>query len=178
MATFTQGFTITTSSDGTNLLITDTSIYGGLLPKSVFTSRSVTITKTNGDVYTINFPYTGSADNVQDVLTITNYLDKDYYLTVKVDWAFNNEGTPDTDDYTLDYLSNYNALVCFVNTADATDFDCDSCDCSDSEVLNKLSNYIDNAILWAKFGNGVKSQKYLDASKDICDSLEDCNCNN
>ncbi len=175
MATFLKSFTPNTSADGADLLITDTSTYGGALPKSVFTDRSVTITKTDGEDETIDFPYTGSGDGVQDVLTVTGFFDKDYYLTIDVTWEFDNEGDPDTETATLDYLSHYNALICFVTTSDDTD--CGDCDCHESVILNKLSNYIDNAILWAKFGNGVKSQKYLDACKDICDSLDDCNCN-
>lgn len=170
MATFTSGFTPNTSVDGNDLIITDTSVYNDTLPKTVFTSRSILITKSDATTETVDFPYDGSANTVEDEITIADFFDKDYYLTIAVTWEFSNEGTPDTETNTLDYLSNYNALIGFVRAADESEYNEES---TSSTLLTKLNNYIEAAILWGKFGNPQKAQKFLDACKDINDSLED-----
>jgi len=176
MATFIQGFTPSTSTDGQNLLITDTSVYNSTLPKTVFTSRTVVIVKSDGTTRTVDFPYTNSVNATQDVLTITDFYDKDYVVTITVTWEFSNEGTPDTSTKELDYLSNYHALIGFVTLSDSSNCSCDD-ELNATNALTLLNNYIENAILWAKYDNLQKSQKFLDNCKDLIDSLNDCNTN-
>lgn len=176
MATFIQGFEPSTSTNGQDLLITDTSVYDNTLPKTVFTSRTVVIEKSDGSLTTVDFPYTNTVNATQDVLTISEFYDKDYVVTITVTWQFNNEGTPDTAELELDYLSNYNALIGFVTLADQSDCSCDA-ELNATNALTMLNNYIENAVLWAKYDNLQKSQKFLDNCKDLLDSVNDCNTN-
>lgn len=174
MAIFTHSFTPNTSTDGADLLITDDATYGGLLSKSVFTGRSIVVTKSDATTITYSFPYTGTADNISDVKTITDYFDKDYIVNISLTWSFSNEGTADTEVSELDYLSNYNSIIGYVNLADSVDCNCDS-EAAVFTTLCYINNYIENAIYWAKFNNSQKAQKFLDKVKDIVDSLDDCN---
>lgn len=176
MAIFTKGFIPNTSSDGKNLLITDTSVYNSILPKTVFSARSVLVTKADGTQNTYNFPYTNTDNSIQDILTITDYFTQDFIVNIKVTWTFTNEGDPDEEDLTLDYLSNYNSLLCKITLSDTLDCDC-GCDDNSVAILNSLNRCIDDAILWAKFDNNQKAQKFLDKARDICGALDDCNCN-
>jgi len=177
MATFTQGFIPSTSDDGNDLIITDSSVYTAILPKSVFSSRSITVVKTNGVSITYNFPFTGTSNNIQDELIIANFFDKDYYLIITLNWIFNNEGTADTSTKTLDYLSNYFSLTQFVEIVDQIE-SCDKDNEYQEDYLTRatsFNNYMEDAILWAKFGNAEKSQKFLDKCKDIYDVFNNSN---
>lgn len=176
MATFIQGFTPDTSTDGQDLLITDTSVYDNTLPKTVFTSRTAVIVKADGTTSTVDFPYTNAVNATQDVLTIADFFDQDYVVTITLTWEFSNEGTPDTAELEKDYLSNYNALIGFVTLADSSDCSCDA-ELNATNALTLLNNYIETAILWAKYDNLQKSQKFLDNCKELIDSLNDCNTN-
>lgn len=174
MATFNHNFSVDTSNDGSNLIITDLSEYNSDHPKSLFTSRTVTIIKTDNTEQVVNFPFTNSSNATQDTIVVEGFFDKDYYLTIKLEWRFQNATIDELYTTEKHYLSNYFALICFVSLADESDC---SCGCEGLDNLTKLNNYIETATLWAKYGNGVKAQKYLDACREICNSLNDCNCN-
>lgn len=82
MATFTGDFTVTQNSES-DITLTDTSI--GADP--TITSRTITIVDyQNNTFYTTTW-------NISDTsITLTDLLDKDYALNIRVDW---NTPTPD-----------------------------------------------------------------------------------
>lgn len=177
MAIFAKNFIPTTSNNGKDLIITDTSVYGGLLPKTVFSDRNVNIEKADGISEDYDFPYDNTNDVIQDVLSIEDFFDQDYIINISITWTFTNEGTPDEESLTKTYLSDINSKLCYISLEEDVDCSCD-CSCEKTNTASTLYRYIEDAELWAKYSSNIKAQKFLDKAKDICDSLESgCGCN-
>jgi hypothetical protein len=175
MAIFIPNITVETVNKCNDLKITDNSIFTEETPKILYSTRTITITKTDGTEQIINFPIGGINP---DIITLTNYLKGlDYYISIKIVYSGEIE-----EQYIVtwngNHISTCNAEVGrskFMNKIDC------SCGCEhnkcDISNLSKLDTTIENSIRAATYGLGVKAQTFLDASLDIIKVLEsDCNC--
>src|SRR6476646_6812698 len=175
MAIFTPSITIETINSCQDLKITDTSVFTSPLTEDVFTSRTITITQTDGTITTYNFPIGLSIDNF---ITLSNFLnDKDYYITVTIDYEFDNVGTPDTATISLNHISTCNALL--GRSQLLLDIDCSCTDTAKCNISNlaKIDTSIENSIYAASFSLGEISQEFLDQSLNLINSLKsDCGC--
>ena len=176
MAIFSPNFNVETVNKCKDLKITDVSVIPALLILSNFLTRIVSITTTLGVTSTHNFPI---VNLTSDVLTLSNYsLDKDYYLSIDIDYVFNNEAVlNDTKKVSKNCISTCNALLGRSNLLKDID-----CGCSDEDKFNisnitKIDTSIENSNYAAIYGLGEISQAFLDQSLSLIKTLKsDCNC--
>lgn len=158
---------------GSDLKLTDKSLYDITTPKSLFLNRHISITFSNGTVITKEFPYTNTDNSIQDTITYTSIFSKDSIVDIKVDFIYINSATT-TESISFNYISDIFTLKCRSNLANKV---CDCNDCYDEhDSLNLIDSNLTSAGYAAIFGEDEKAQKFLDKCYDICNSLKNSNC--
>ena len=175
MAVFIPSVKIETNNNCNDLKITDTSVFTVETPKTLYTSRIITITKTDSTTQTINFPINGTS---VDEITIANYLvGLDYYISIKI--VYSAISLPAQYVVTLDrnYISTCNAEVARSKFINKVDCGCDCVNKCDISNLAKLDTTIENSIRASTLNLGIMAQTFLDSSLDLIKVLEsDCGC--
>jgi hypothetical protein len=163
MPTFSQTFIPITSDDTNDLVITDTSVYDNVnFPKTLFTNRTIQVTKSDSTSTTYNFPYTNSNNSLQDQYAIGGFFDKDYAITILVTWYTSSGNYTQVVTY-LGFKKAFNnkkklfiSLVCG---------ECD-CGCNEDEIENELNFYKADSLIEASKNiyksNLIEAQKNLD----------------
>jgi len=125
---FTPSIQVQTVNNGTDLLVTDTSVYGstlGSISKSAFVGRTVTLTRFDGITQVVLFPYSGTIDGVQDTVTVSGYFTGvlgsqttlDLIVTVTVTYIYQVSGVNSSINTSIIYTSKYNTMNNLANLA-------------------------------------------------------------
>lgn len=174
MAIFTPNIKVETINKCNDLKITDNSIFTVETPKSLYESRVITITKTDGSTQTIDFSI---GDNDPDTITLTDYLKgKDYYISLEIVYSAEEINPDYIVTWNGNHISTCNALISRSKLLNTCNCGCEDSECTISK-LTKLDTSIENSIYAASFSLGEIAQAFLDQSLNIAQALEsDCNC--
>lgn len=155
-------FTLSTSNDGSDLTILDESVYDSTTPKSSFTNRHLVFTFADATEVVKEFPYTGTADDVQDTITYSGFFETDSVVDLVVEF----EGTSPVF-LNVTYLSLINSLKFRSTVANAIDlFNIHNCT-EEIAMLNEIDANIESAKYAAEVFQNEKSQKFLDRINEL-----------
>ncbi len=167
---FTPGFTVTQSSDGASVVLTDTTNYGdgGFYNKSDFASRTLYITR--GDApntaLTVDFAFTNTNNAIQDT----------YSWTVTQDWVYSIKMIL-IDNSSVEYT--FTSLVIITEYTNKKlrlilSNDC-GCGCGDNcKLSQKIQCGLDAATARTCAADIYQAQRILESVNELADNHINC----
>lgn len=167
---FAASFTVTQSSDGQTVTLTDTSNYGdgGFYNKTDFAMRTLFVTRGDNTNSTseIDFPYTNTNNSIQDT----------YAWMVTQDWVYSiNMVLTDTSD--VDYSYTAQVIISEFTNKKLKEIlaEFSTCGCSDScNLTQKIQCGLDSATARACAADISQAQKNLEYVNELADNHLNC----
>jgi len=158
-----KAISIQTLSNGSDIKVTDNSLYTVDNPKSLYSNRHLVFTFADGTQIIKEFPYTNTTNTIVDVITYPNFYITDFIVSVQVDFV---SGV--TETITVNYISfnkslNFRSIIAnSISLYDPTNNNDNSLG-----LLSEIDTNIESARYAAEVSQMSKSQKFLDRVNEL-----------